>query len=148
MKANFYLLGLGLILFACGSNKSEPAELPDAEINMWKIDQDSTGNLVMQKTIAPEMDTLTAENIISYLNNNNPSVKLDYVKTSGDTLFLKIADANYLTQQMGSSGSTVYMAEVVYNFTELPGIRLVSFDFQEGDHAQPGIYTRESFKDN
>ncbi len=148
MKKVFYILGTGLFLLSCGSNKNEPAELPATEISMWKIDQDSTGNLLRQKMIAPEMDTLTAENIISYLNSNNPSVKLDYVKTSGDTLFLKIADANYLTQQMGSSGSTVYMAEVVYNFTELPGIRLVSFDFQEGDHAQPGTYTRESFRDN
>ncbi|MBI5370855.1 MAG: hypothetical protein HZA79_02385 [Sphingobacteriales bacterium] len=148
MKKAFYLLGLGLFLFACGSNKNEPTELPDAEINMWKIDQDSMGNLLTQKMIAPEMDTLTAENIINYLNNNNPSVKLDYVRSSGDTLFLKIADANYLTQQMGSSGSTVYMAEVVYNCTELPGTRYVHFDFEEGDHAQPGTYTRESFKDN
>jgi len=31
--------------------------------------------------------------------------------------------------------------------TEISGINNVSLDFEEGDHASPGIFTRESFKD-
>jgi hypothetical protein len=48
---------------------------------------------------------------------------------------------------MGSSGPTTYFAEAVFNLTEIPGIHYVSFDFEEGDHAQPGTFNRESFKD-
>ena len=80
------------------------------------------------------------------MNNNWPHVQLEIVKTSGDTLFIKIPQSTYLTQQMGSSGSITYLAEAVYNLTEIPGIHYVNFDFEEGDHAQPGTFNRDSFK--
>jgi hypothetical protein len=60
---------------------------------------------------------------------------------------VKIPEATYLTQQMGSSGPTMFFAEAVYNISEIPGIRFINFDFEEGDHAQPGTYTRDDFKD-
>jgi hypothetical protein len=145
MKNYLFLPVLLFIVFACGSNKTEPEVLPVAETTMWNIDMDSTGNLVKKQVLTPEIDSLSPENVIAYLNNNNPAIKLVYNKVSGDTLFIKIPDATHLTQQMGSAGPEVYMAEAVYNCTEIPGIKYVTFDFEEGDHAQPGTYKREDF---
>jgi hypothetical protein len=131
-----------IILYACGNNKTEPEVLPASEISLWKADLDS-GSLRMEKELAPDIDTITAETIIAY--HSSPTIKLEYIKSSGDTIFIRIPDANYLTQQMGSSGAEAYLAELVYDCTEIPGIRLVNLDFEEGDHAQPGTYKREDF---
>lgn len=146
MKNTIILLSGLFFLYSCGSSDSEAETLPVPEINMWSIDQDSVGNLTKAQILAPDMDTLSSATVITYLNNNNPSIKLEFNKQSGDTLFLRIPDATFLTQQMGSSGPEVYMAEVVYNCTELPGIKFITLDFKEGDHAEPGTFNRESFK--
>ena len=85
--------------------------------------------------------------LTKYLNSNNSKVVIEWQRRSNDTAYLKIADATVLTQQMGTTGAMMYLAFVVYNVTELPGIRFVTLAFDEGDHAVPGTYTRESFKD-
>jgi len=60
---------------------------------------------------------------------------------------VEIINAEYLTQRMGTSGAQNYLAAATYSLTETPGVRGVDFIFREGDHAAPGVYTRESFKD-
>ena len=142
------ILYLPLLLFfvACGGNDTETETLPATEISLWDADMDSVGNLVMEKRLTPELDTLSVNTILSHINSSNPTIVLEQVRVTADTLFLRITDAHYLTQQMGSSGPDVYIAEVVYNFTELPGIRFVHLDFEEGDHAQPGLFKREDFE--
>lgn len=60
---------------------------------------------------------------------------------------VEIINAEYLTQRMGTTGAQNYLAAATYSLTETPGVRGVDFIFQEGDHAAPGVYTRESFKD-
>jgi hypothetical protein len=60
---------------------------------------------------------------------------------------VEVADADYLTQQMGTTGAHYYLTAATYSLTEAPGVRAVNFLFAEGDHAAPGVYTRESFKD-
>ena len=73
--------------------------------------------------------------------------KLDLVKEGMDIVFVKIDDANKLTQGMGSTGAESYLAELTFSLTELKGIKAVNVNFQEGDHAMPGVYTRDDFKD-
>lgn len=60
---------------------------------------------------------------------------------------VEILNAEYLTQRMGTSGAQNYLAATTYSLTEIPGVRGVDFIFPVGDHAAPGVYTRESFKD-
>jgi hypothetical protein len=60
---------------------------------------------------------------------------------------IEIINAEYLTQRMGTSGAQNYLAATTYSLTEAAGIRGVDFIFPVGDHAAPGVYTRESFKD-
>jgi len=61
------------------------------------------------------------------------------------TAELEVVNDQYLTQKMGSSGAQGYLAGATYTLTENPGIRSVNFIFQPGEHAMPGIYSRESF---
>jgi hypothetical protein len=60
---------------------------------------------------------------------------------------VEIINAEYLTQRMGTSGAQNYLAAATYSLAETPGVRGVDFIFPAGDHAAPGVYTRESFKD-
>jgi Sporulation and spore germination len=152
MKNLFFLSFTALLLISCGSNKAdEPIVEEDSltAINYaWQASlNDSTGKLEMKKAEAAGLDSLSTASIIDYINRSDSSIHLDIVKTSNDTVYLKIPDATYLTQRMGSTGSEMYLASVVYNLTELPGIRFINFDFEEGDHAQPGILSRNSFND-
>lgn len=149
MRLSIYSSVLLLFIVSCSNNKPEEAETPVAEIYLWEAGlNDSTGLLQMKKIISPVVDSLSVTSVTGYINGEDSNIQLEYVKTSGDTVFLKIPDAEYLTQRMGSSGPTMYLAGVVYNFTEIPGIKYVNLDFEEGDHAQPGTYSRENFSNN
>lgn len=76
--------------------------------------------------------------------NDPPKVKLLNVKNH--TAFVEVINAEYLTQRMGSSGAQAYLAAVTFTLTENPQIKKVNFIFEEGDHAMPGTYTRQDFK--
>lgn len=76
--------------------------------------------------------------------NAPPKVKLLTVKNQ--IASVEVINAEYLTQRMGSSGAQAYLASVTFTLTEDPQIKKVKFIFEEGDHAMPGIYTRQDFK--
>ncbi|MBL7746195.1 MAG: hypothetical protein JNM19_02100, partial [Chitinophagaceae bacterium] len=111
----------------------------------WEATIDSNYLLKMVKDSANGPDSFSVAAVLVFINNKYPEIKLDMVRQSNDTLFVKSDDASYLTQRMGSTGPTLYFGDVVFNLTEIPGIRYVDFDIEEGDHAGPGTYTRESF---
>ena len=150
MKSFLYLLLSSLIIISCGNNSADESldETDTATINYsWQAFlNDSTGKMEMKKEEAAGLDSLSTASIIDYMNASDSGIHLDVVKTSNDTVYIKIADATYLTQRMGSTGPSLYLAEVVYNLTEIAGIHYVNFNFEEGDHAQPGTFNRDSFK--
>ena len=80
------------------------------------------------------------------LNTTYPELKLSIKNTSGDRLFLNLENGKYLTEQIGSTGAESYLGEVVYNLTEVAGIDFVNINFKQGDHAQPGTYSRTDFE--
>jgi len=149
MKNYFFILTVCLVFTACKNKADQPAtdedSLPAAENYLWQSTlNDSSGKIEMIKV--PSNDSLSAQSVIDFLNKDNTHIHLDLVKISADTIFLKIPDAMYLTQQMGSTGPDLYLSEAVYNLTEIPGIHYANFNFEEGDHASPGTYTRDTFK--
>src|SRR5665213_1486810 len=81
-------------------------------------------------------DTLNPAKLIALINSDN--IHLDLVKINADTIFVQIKQSTYLTQQIGDAGAYVFMSTTVYTLTELKGIKYVNFDFEEGDHANPG----------
>lgn len=60
----------------------------------------------------------------------------------GDTAHVKVTDHRQLTQEMGTTGATAYIQAITYTLTSLPGVEYVDFDFEAGDHAMPGKYSR------
>ena len=137
------------VVISCNNSADTEEEVVDSvEIApvtyMWQAEpNDSTGELEMRRERPAGLDSLAAEPVIEFLNQTNPNVQLQYVRSSGDTIYVKIPEPGYLTQQMGSSGPQYFIATVVYNLTEIPGINFVNFDFEEGDHASPGTYRRQ-----
>ncbi len=77
------------------------------------------------------------------VNTEFPQINLQ--KVEQQTANIEISNDQYLTQSMGSSGAQDYLAEVTFTLTENPGIKAVNFLFNAGDHAMPGLYSRESF---
>ena len=151
MKKLLYFISLVLV-FSCNNSADTTAEVIDSaevepETYMWQAEMnDSTGRLEMKKERPAGLDSLAAEPVIEFLNATNPNVQLVFASTSHDTIFVKIPDAMFLTQQMGSTGPLHYTATVVYNLTEIPGINFVNFDFEEGDHAGPRTWSRKDFE--
>jgi hypothetical protein len=146
MTRNLFLIPFFLLLSACGNHTDRQAAGEDSLVTRFSWEATDTGRIALTKVSGTGPDTLSAEGVVAFLNQNWPRVQLVFVKVSGDTLYVKIPESSYLTQQMGSSGPTTYLAEAVFNLTEIPGIHEVNFDFTEGDHAQPGTFNRDSFK--
>jgi hypothetical protein len=150
MNKNLILICLVYFFCACNNNSTDKSHSDNDTIEapvlyVWEA-VDSNGKLNMKRTEEDDLDTLSPAAVVAYLNRSDSNVQLDLVKVSGDTVYLKIPDATYLTQQAGSAGAKMIMAEEVYNLTEIPGINYVNFDFKEGDHAAPGTYNRDSFE--
>lgn len=106
-------------------------------------------NKTMKRDSMANWNNLNVDSLVSGLNERNPEIRLEKTGQRGDTVFLHIHDAIFLTEELGSSGARQYLADVVINLTAVPGINFVSFDFQEGDHASPGLYGKkfvEGFK--
>ncbi|HMO61573.1 MAG TPA: hypothetical protein PKC39_10240 [Ferruginibacter sp.] len=89
----------------------------------------------------------TAGHIVAALNAKYPEVQLLQPAMLNDTLWVKIDNSNYLTQQMGSSGAASYLADIVINLTAIDGVNYVKIDFEEGSHAAPGTWTKKDFAD-
>ena len=84
--------------------------------------------------------------IEAMINNNWPNVQVEVYDRKKDTVFVAISSSAYLTQQMGTAGADAFMISTTFNFTELHQVNYVFFDFEEGDHAVPGLYSRSSWK--
>lgn len=148
--ALFLSISVMLIFLSCNNSANEEIAEEDTieiapEVYLWTAEM-TEGRLTMTKDRPAGLDSLAPGPIVEFLNQTNPNIKLEYVRTSGDTVFVKIPDATYLTQQMGSTGPTFYLAGVTYNLTEVPGMHYVYLDFEEGDHAGPGVWSRQDFE--
>lgn len=162
MKKILYLLLIGvLITVSCQSDKKEPkerevpqAQTPDvtaepaaAPALPWSADVNpGTGKLELNETPDANPD-ISVQQVIEAANIKYPRIRLELKNIKAGTVYVKINDATYLTQQMGSAGAQAYLAEITYSLTQVKRIESVNFEFTEGDHASPGTFTRESFAD-
>lgn len=125
----------------------EPAITVTTKPSLWTVEYEEQSK--SEKLRKPEdagISKLTATDLVNVLNENFSDVQLKLKKISHDTIFVEIPDSKVFTQQMGSTGSYNYMATTVYNLTELENVKFVKFEFKGGDHAAPGVFTREDFK--
>lgn len=163
-----FLLGTQILMISCANNESSDInqiDLGERELDtitnkttsqedrlpagtsplIWKYDS-------MEDTIRRvryvSSDTLSSGYLIALINRAYiDKVILDYVKVASDTIFVKIQDSKYLTQQMGSAGSMDYMITTTFTLTELKDINYVNFSFDYGDHASPGTYSKKYYLD-
>lgn len=156
---HWLLFSLAIILAtACNrKQKDEPiaetgedsviTEVPDTvassetSLYIWKSDFDYTKKKNPEFTPA----VVNIDSLIKGLNAMNEGIVLDKVKQGHDTLYTNIADSRHLTNEMGSSGAEVYIADVVLNLTEVPGIKYVHIQMEEGSHMQPGTWSKADF---
>lgn len=106
---------------------------------------EQTQQLELRQNKNLKVGNWTPQDAIDAVNIKYPQIKLERVKQSNDTIFVRIDDATYLTQQTGSAGARAYLAEATFALTELDSIQAVYFNFKEGDHASPKTYTRADF---
>ena len=167
MKKTIFIIGFILIIIGCTDSKQVKPALDEtakdtvlADSNessyvfnkseaIWGFVTDSvTGNEELTQLRPVEKDVLTGEIMEKIINKTWPRVQIKYLGTSNDTAFISIPESEVLTQQMGSAGAESFMVSTVYSFTEIKGIKYVSFDFGFGDHASPGVYNRNSWDAN
>jgi reverse gyrase len=120
---------------------AELKELP------WLAEVDTVSlNISLKRNNQVSTQNLDAKNVIQIINKKYPENQLVWKKKSNDTAYVNIPDAFYLTQSSGSLGARIFLAESTFSITEIPGIKVVYFDFEAGDHASPGAYQRADFK--
>lgn len=115
---------------------------PATNLYVWR----ATPEYEKEKNPRLPQAPLPVDSLIKGLNQYYPNVYLEKVKQGGDTLYTKIANSQYLSEQMGSTGAEVYIADLVLNLTTVPGIKYIHLDMEEGSHAQPGTWTADNFK--
>ena len=71
--------------------------------------------------------------------------KLKLLDLEGNLATVEVINARYLTQRMGTTGADAFMAAATFTLTEHDAVDAVRFVFPEGDHAMPGIYSRDTF---
>ncbi|WP_026896727.1 hypothetical protein [Daejeonella oryzae] len=162
MKNSLIILVLLAAFSSCQSDRKENSKtadttslnsnIPKNEVKQLDLPwvavlNDSTQLMEIKKNPLAISTNLTATDLIDALNLKYPLIKLELVEIAANKAIVKIDDAAYLTQQIGSEGARIYLAEATFALTELPDIAAVDFRFKEGDHASPQILNRNSFKD-
>lgn len=160
MKRIYFTTVIAIVIFSCNTKQTDKKfSSTDTAFNIvtdsnpiktdahyfWSAELGPKNGVIINKLRPVATDSLTPANIIQLLNEVYPEILLQLDKVSNDTMFVKISNSKYLTQQMGSSGPEVYLADVTYNLTEIAGINFVAVLFKKGDHAQPGIFSRTDF---
>ena len=156
-----------LLLCSCGGNNNDdrmvesdsshiadtaftPLAHPDSSYEIvsaegyyiWEV---NAAKKTLKKNPAIATVNANIDSVISGLNRQYEDILLQKVTVKADTLQLRIPDSDFLTNQMGSSGPSQYLAQAVINLTSVPGIKYVQIEFKEGSHAAPGTWSRKDF---
>lgn len=176
MQKNKWLILLSTVIFiggfvACNNEASVPEEtvvvkdtvMESAEpMHAVVTDEDRyNGEQLSKKYLVYEMNfdnetldknaefvssNLQVDSIMKGLNYRFRDIPIEKIKLSGDTLYAKIGNSKYLSEETGSTGSAAYIAEVVVNITSVADINYVHLGFKQGDHATPGIYAKKDYQ--
>jgi hypothetical protein len=132
----------------------------DEQNYVWRAEYDSEGAATLIRGKRVQDISAEMSKLVSALNRSLEKSELSRVngehvmsefpkitlrKSDPPTVVVEVANDKYLSEAMGSSGAQDYLAITTYTLTESPGIRSVEFVFPPGEHAMPGIYSRESF---
>lgn len=113
----------------------------------WVTNNDSISNrAILVKGIFLDSIGQSPNQLIEILNKRNSEPKIKFVDMANDTIKIKIANDEFLTERMGTTGAECFLAETVFTLTENKTIKFVNIEIDYGSHASPGIYQRKNFK--
>ena len=114
---------------------------------IWTTDFDTIKHdFVLRQTRKVNSDTLSPQKVINQINSVWAEIFLQFKRISHDTIYVSIPDSYYLTERIGTSGASNYMASTTFSLTEVKGIKYVTYDFEEGEHLSPGTMKRDDYK--
>ena len=167
MKNLLFLFLVSVLLFSCGSDNDSKEEVvyqterdtavvadnPDTTVKIinskifWSVQPNMQNEKrEMKKPATVAINTFAPQQLLDSLNTIFPDMQLVLNKIGHDTLYVRMPQSTRLTNNIGDTGAENYLATVVYNLTELPGIKYVNLNFIPGNHAEPGVYSRDDFK--
>ena len=126
------------------TNVAEPEtvmEQPDTVL-FWTVDIEQK---VKTRVYKDTMTISEPQSIVNGINSIYPSIRLEFLRVSGDTVYAHIDSSFTFANDMGSFGASEYISTVVINLTMLPGVNYVNLDFPEGSHATPGVFSKTSY---
>lgn len=135
------------------SQLTDSAEFENISVSksaaIWSVDYDTaTNEFHLRKNKQVSADSLDINGLIQSVNQAWQPLTITLLGVSNDTINIKLNDANAMSSDMGSAGSEQFIAAVTYTLTEMKNIHYVNFVFPSaGDHAEPGVYSREDFMD-
>lgn len=159
MKKLIYFTLCVLALSACRNSEEQttanektaevaaPVANKEIELPYAAEYNEQTQQIELKHDNPDDLTKTSPQDMINALNLKYPKIQLTLISVERGTVNVKIPDAAYLTENMGTTGAKTFLAEATYALTEISGITKVDFAFAEGDHASPGIYTRADFKD-
>lgn len=147
---NWTLVFLVLIT-ACKCNNGKDKQTAEDTLlvipdTLLVYDVNSEAKTMKKYTEVPD-SAFTAIRVVNGLNEKYPSVQLQFVKQSNDTVYVSVPNNQHLAEQMGSAGSAAWYADAVINLTSIPGVNYVNIDMQRGSHAAPGTFGENSYKE-
>lgn len=155
------------LFFSCNSNHDEKVKTPpENEVTdtvssqnsadtsrtivnrslIWTIERQGNEKEKLKAPDSTRAADYSSAQLIALLNQNYPDVQLNLIKISHDTIYVKIPDSKKLTNELGDTGAEDYLASATYTLTETKNIHFVNINMKAGDHAEPGVYTRDDFK--
>jgi hypothetical protein len=131
---------------ASASASSDTAKTIVNHTMIWSVQPQGSQKEKLQAPQNVKLDTLSSTRLVELINNNFPDIHIDLVKISHDTIYVKIPDSKKLANEMGDTGAENYLASATFTLTELKNIKFVNIAMKPGDHAEPGVYSRDDFK--
>lgn len=101
-----------------------------------------------EKLVAPSDSTLhtfSSRELVKMINDQYPDIHLDFVKISHDTIYVKVPNSNKLANELGDTGAEDYLAATTFTLTEIKNVKFVNIAMKPGNHAEPGVYSRDDF---
>jgi len=147
---NYLFLFLMFIWLGCEEKKKtvqedeSPRWFDTDTLILWDVDASAAS----RKKIYRLKDSLTIiQPVINGINQTWPEGQLIIDRHNNDTLYVRPADPEWLTEKIGNTGAEQYMSFAAMNLLEVKGVRVVCFDLPQGTHAAPGCWTNEDFRD-
>jgi hypothetical protein len=119
----------------------------DEKPALWACDEGANQGVRVKELPSASPETMIQElnDWFKALNPEYESPGLALEGMDGDTAVVSLAQANVVTEQMGSTGAQCYLAGVTFSLTSFESIDHVRFDIKEGSHGGPGRYDRADF---